>query len=144
MGTLEPTFSPALLVVLFWVEEEEKEEEEEEDETDESKAVDVLWVPVQLLFLTCLAILFFSFPLFGVWVLPEAYVRVFFWETTSIFILVFSFAWFDSGCMYEFGWSFSTAPCTWQFVRCCCLGSACVDSSGRRLLEGFRTQRWLV
>ena len=46
VGTLEPTSSPALLVVLFWVEEEEKEEEEEEDETYESKAVDVLWVPV--------------------------------------------------------------------------------------------------
>ena len=24
----------------------------------------------------------------------------------------------------------STAPCTWQFVRCCCLRSACADSSG--------------
>ena len=66
MGTLEPTSSPALLVILFW-EEEEKEEEEEEDETDESKAVDVLWVPVQLLFMTSFTIL----PLFGVWVLPD-------------------------------------------------------------------------
>ena len=54
--TLVPT-SPALLVVLFWVEEEE----EKEIETDESKAVDVLWVLVQLLFLTSLMILFFSY-----------------------------------------------------------------------------------
>ena len=141
VGTLEPPSSPALLVVLFWVEEEEKEEEEEEDETDESKAVDVLWVPVQLLFLTSLAILFFSFPLFGVWVWRTF---VYFSGRQLPYLLSYSASLgSDSGCMYEFGWSFSTAPCTWQFVRCCCLRSACVDSSGRRLLEGFRTQRLL-
>ena len=52
-------------------EEEEEEEEEKEDETDEFEAVDVHGVPVQLLFLMSLTILFFSFPLFGVWVLLD-------------------------------------------------------------------------
>ena len=80
--------------------EEEDKEEEKEDETDECKGMDVLGVHVQLLFLMFLTILFFSFPLFGVWVLPEAYVRGLFWETTSGFILVSSFAWYDSGCLY--------------------------------------------
>ena len=54
-------------------EEEEKEEEEKEDETDESTAMDVLGVAVQLPFLTSLTILFFYFPLFGFWVLPDEY-----------------------------------------------------------------------
>ena len=95
--------------------EEEDKEEEKEDVTDECKGVDVLGVHVQLLFLMFLTILFFSFPLFGVWVLPEAYVRGLFWETTSGFILVSSFAWYDSGCLYGvFFCVFSTAPCVWQ------------------------------
>ena len=34
----------------------------------------------------------------------------------SRFILVFSFAWYDSGCMCGLGWCFSTAPCTWQLL----------------------------
>ena len=33
-----------------------------------------------------------------------------FWETTSRFILVFSFPWYDTGCMYGFGWCFFYGP----------------------------------
>ena len=65
-------------------EEEEEEEAEKEEETDESKALDVLGVLVQLLFLTSLSILFFSFLLFGVWVLPESPGLLDFWEITSM------------------------------------------------------------
>ena len=53
--------------------EEEAKEEEEEDETDERKAMDVLGVPVQLLFLMSLTILFFSIPPFGAWVMLDKY-----------------------------------------------------------------------
>ena len=88
---------------------EEDEDDEKEDETDESKAMDVLRVPVQLLLLTSLTILFFSFLLFGVWVLPEVFLRGFFCETASGFVLVSSFAWFGGGYICGAGWCFSVA-----------------------------------
>ena len=52
-----------------------------------------------------------------------------FWETTSG---LFSYSATLSSTVDPCGLP-STAPCTWQFVQCCCLRSACVDSSGRRL-----------
>ena len=58
---------------FFFLPADEEAKEEEEDETDERKTMDVLGVPVQLLFLMSLAILFFSIPLFGAWVMLVKY-----------------------------------------------------------------------
>ena len=63
-----------------------------------------------------------------------------FWETTSG---LFSYSATLSSTVDTFGLS-STAPCTWQFVQCCCLRSACVDSSGRRLLDRVRIRLLLA
>ena len=68
--------------------EEEGEEEEEEEEEEENQVP--VWVP-------------------GVWVLLEVFLRGFLWETASGFILVFRFAWFDSGYMFGVAWCVSTA-----------------------------------
>ena len=63
-----------------------------------------------------------------------------FWETTSG---LFSYSATLNSTVDTCGLS-STAVCTWQFVQCCCLRSACVDFSGRRLLDRFRNRLLLA
>ena len=69
------------------------------------------------------------------WVLPEEYCG--FLGDVFWFILVFSFAWFDSGYMSGVAWCVSTAPCTLQSLVPCW---SCLRSTGVWIILGDHFQ----
>ena len=130
----------------------------EEDKTDEFEAMDVLGVPVQLLFLMSLTILFFSFPLFGVWVLLDEYWIIGFpgrqLQGPARTQRLLAWRWIHvphqsteplAAQLALVFWTFFLRPLV--LAATCsvlvCLRSACVDSSGRGLLDFSCIQRYL-